>query len=214
MIELVKGKLDGACAYLSGAMEMVSVEKAVAWRQEFIKLLKEANLKIDCIDPTNKPGGSTCGNQEDKNYQIKLQTEGRWVQLKNYVGHYRRLDLRFVDLSDFLVAAIDPSVPQWGTSNEIYEAERQHKPTFFIVEGGLSKLPRWLFDVVDLDDWNRGTRCNVFESVEQVVQELVRYDSGQLHLSDEWVLVRRYIERSRYQINDEPSKSKDSPIGC
>jgi hypothetical protein len=117
--------------------------------------------------------------------------------LKKYVHAYRRFDLRFVDISDFLIAAIDPGIPQWGTSNEVYEAERQHKPIFFIVEGGLSVLPRWLFDLVDLNDEQSGTRCNVFQTVEEVVEELVALDNGDLPMRDKWVLVRKHIERSR-----------------
>lgn len=196
MRDLHKGKLDGACCYLSGPMEFAA-DHGVEWRRKFVRLIKEADLKIDCIDPTNKPGGSFVGNDEDKDYQVRLQREGRWIELQNYVSKYRRADLRFVDLSDFLVAVIDPRVPQWGTSNEVYEAERQHKPTFFIIEGGLEKLPRWLFDVIDLDNFMKGTRCNVFECVEQVVEELKLLDGGQLHMSDEWVLVRKHIEFSR-----------------
>ncbi len=193
----VKGRLEKACCYLSGPMEFVA-DHGVIWRQKFIKLAREASLKIDIIDPTDKPGGEDIKIGENKEFQAQLQREGKWVQLKNYVRKYRRYDLRFVDNSDFLVAVIDPSVPQWGTANEIYFAEAQHKPTFFIIDGGLYNLPRWLFDVVDIDDFHRGTRSNVFETVEQVIDELVMLDSGQLALSDEWVLVRKEIERRRW----------------
>jgi hypothetical protein len=108
-----------------------------------------------------------------------------------------------VDYSDFLVAVIDPRVPQWGTSNEIYEAERQHKPMFFVVDGGLKNLPRWLFDVIDLDGEVKGnmwTVGNVFESIEAVVKRLQLLDQGIMELTDEWVLVRRHIEESRKQL--------------
>jgi nucleoside 2-deoxyribosyltransferase len=191
-----KGKLEGACCYLSGPMEFVA-DHGVEWRRKFIRLSKEAGLKIDYIDPTNKPGGQDVKIGENKEYQATLQREGKWHMLKNYVQSYRRYDLRFVDLSDFLVAVIDPTIPQWGTSNEIYVAETQHKPTFFIIEGGLAKLPRWLFGVVDLDNEILSTRCNVFDSVEAVISELVELDTGSLPMTNEWVLVRKHIERAR-----------------
>lgn len=191
-----KGRLDGACCYLSGPMEFVA-DHGVEWRRKFIRLTREAGLRIDFIDPTDKPGGEDIKIGENKEIQAKLQREGKWIQLRNYVHKYRRFDLRFVDYSDFLVAVIDPRVPQWGTANEIYFAEMEHKPIFFICDGGLYNLPRWLFDVVDLDDYDRGTRCNVFQSVEEVIEQLKELDHGMYHLSDKWVLVRKHIEAAR-----------------
>lgn len=196
----VKGKLDGACCYLSGPMEFVA-DHGVEWRRKFIRLSQEAGLKLDFIDPTNKPGDEECKIGEDKGYQTSLKEGGRWYDLKEYVSGYRRLDLRFVDLSDCIVAVVDPRVPQWGTSNEIYFAEMQHKPTFFICEGGLANLPNWLFAVIDLDDPLEDKRCNVFGSVEEVIEEMLDLDTGIAPMNSEWVLVRKFLERQRVSQN-------------
>ncbi len=205
------GKLDKSVVYLSGAMEFVS-DHGVGWRRKFIQLINENNLKIDCIDPTNKPSGKDLNISEDKEIQVRLQDAGCWQELQEYVDTYRRYDLRFVDISDFIVAVIDPKVPQWGTSNEIYEAERQHKPIFFVIEGGMRKLPRWLFGVIDLPN-NKGLRCNVFETIEDVIHELKGLDSGLIPLNKEWVLVRSAIEDSRvYEQKSQKSKSFFKPI--
>jgi len=190
------GRLDGACGYLSGPMEFVA-DHGVEWRRKFVRLVGEAGLKIDLIDPTNKPGGIDIKIGENKAHQETLQREGRWKELRQYVKSYRRYDLRFVDISDFLVVVVDPRVPQWGTSNEVYVAELQHKPMFFICDGGLHNLPRWLFDVIDLDNPEKGKRCNVFQSVEEVVTELVSLDMGLYPMSNEWVLVRKNLEQQR-----------------
>jgi len=187
------GLLDKAVVYLSGAMEFVA-DHGVEWRRKFIRLIRESGLDIDPIDPTDKPGPDDMRIGENQDYQIKLQKAGKFEELKKYVRKYRHYDLRFVDISDFLVALIDPRVPQWGTSNEIYVAEEQHKPTFLICEGGLHNLPRWLFDVVELN--------HVFENVEGVVEQLVMLDNGELELDEGWILVRKYIEDSRsHRIN-------------
>jgi hypothetical protein len=182
------GKLDKAVAYLSGAMEFVP-DHGVEWRRAFIKSARLAGLKIDFIDPTNKPGGQEMQIGERKDYQVQLQHSGRFQELKDYVHQYRHFDLRFVDLSDLMIVVVDPSIPQWGTANEIYVAEEQHKPTFVICECGLYKLPRWLFDVIDLN--------RVFETSEAVINRLVLLNSGEIELDDEWVLVRKFIEESR-----------------
>jgi hypothetical protein len=182
------GKLDKAVGYLSGAMEFVQ-DNGIIWRREFITSARLAGLKIDFIDPTNKPGGEELHVGEQRDYQIQLQKSGNFEKLKNYVHQYRRIDLRFVDLSDFLISVVDPKIPQWGTSNEIYVAEKQHKPIFVICEGGLYNLPRWLFDVVDLN-------C-VFKTANEVIEKLVLLDSGKIELDNEWVLIRKFIEENR-----------------
>lgn len=192
-----KGKLHNACCYLSGPMEYVA-DHGVIWRRKFIQLTKDANLRIDFIDPTNKPGGKDIKIGENKEFQAALQREGKFKELQDYVDSYRRYDLRFVDLSDFLIAVIDPTIPMWGTSNEIYEAERQHKPIFLIIEGGMYKLPRWLFGVVDVGD-DPLHPCNVFESLEALIERLKALDSDDSPMSNKWVLVRNYIEQHRVE---------------
>lgn len=186
------GKLDLACGYLSGPMEFVA-DHGVVWRRKFIKLAQEADLNLDFIDPTDKPGGKEIHIGENKETQATMQREGRWEELAAYVHAYRRFDLRFVDVSDFLIAVVDPTIPQWGTSNEVYVAEQQHKPMFFICDGGLGKLPRWLFDVIEFDN----NRSNVYTSIEDVVQILSMLDNGELPLNDKWVLIRKNLESRR-----------------
>jgi len=187
------GKLDCALGYLSGAMEYVA-DHGVEWRRKFTRLIYEAGLDIDLIDPTNKPGEDQKIGGEDKGYQAKLKQEKRWKELSKYVGEYRRYDLRYVDYSDFLVVVVDPRVPQWGTSNEVYFGEMQHKPTFFVCDGGLANLPNWLFDLLDFEG---DQPINVFESIEEVIEMLKKLNSGEKELSKEWVLVRRHIEQNR-----------------
>ena len=188
------GKLDGACGYLSGPMDFVK-DHGVKWRREFIRLVDQVGLNIDLIDPTDKPGGENVQIGENKAYQQKLQEMGWFKTLQEYVHHYRRFDLRYVDNSDFLVAVVDSTVPQWGTSNEVYVAETAHHPRFFVCDGGLRNLPRWLFDVID--DIREDNTSNVYQSIEEVVVELVALDNGVKPLSDEWVLIRKDIEERR-----------------
>lgn len=187
------GKLDYALGYLSGPMDYVA-DHGIEWRRRFISLIHDAKLDIDLIDPTNKPGdGMNIG--EDKDFQTNLKNQKKWKELSEYVGEYRRYDLRYVDYSDFLVVVVNPKVPQWGTSNEVYFAEMQHKPIFFICDGGLENLPNWLYDLIDYDENNQP--INVFEKIEDVVDLLIKMDRGEKKLSNQWVLVRKHIENSR-----------------
>lgn len=198
MTENKGGKLDLALCYLSGAMEFAP-DNGVGWRRKFIDMVWDAGLNIDFLDPTNKLEGYKQGLDEDKGYQDRLQSTGEFLKLRDFVASYRRYDLRCVDYCDFIVTVVDPNIHLCGTYDEVFTAERQHRPSFFVCEGGLKRLPRWLFDVVELDDPQKGTRCNVFETLEEVVNELVALDRGELPMSDEWVLLRKYIEKNRIQ---------------
>lgn len=184
-------------------MEMAA-DHGVIWRREFINLVQESGLKIDCIDPTNKPCGLSIG--EDKEYQQQLQKSGKFKQLQDYVHRYRRYDLRFVDYCDFIVVAVTPEIAQWGTANELYFAEMQHKPRFIICKGGLYNLPRWLFDVIKIDD--RNTSPEIFESPADLTKYLTELNSGTIPLDEKWVLIRKNIELSRKNL--ELSQTKPS----
>ena len=190
------GKLDESIMYLSGAMEFAN-DNGVAWRRQFVKKAMDAGLKIYFIDPTNKPGRKH-GNAEDREYQNTLRREGRFQELASYVHKYRRDDLRFCDFLDAAIVVIDPKIPSWGTANEVFVCETEHKPMFVIIEGGLSKLPNWCFDVFDLD--------LVFGSIEEVIEELVKLDRGEKPLDNRWVLIRQHLGELRYWDNPEVAK--------
>jgi nucleoside 2-deoxyribosyltransferase len=181
---VIVGKLEGATIYMSGPMEYAH-DAGVEWRRKFSRLVIESGLKIHLIDPTNKPGEDPQKIAEEKSHQQQLQKDGKFEELRQFVKSYRRKDLRYVDISDAVVAVINPEICQCGTLNEVYVAESQHKPVITICEGGLYKLPRWLFDVLDLE--------LIFESVEEVVEKLVQLDRQKEPLDERWVLVRKYL---------------------
>ncbi len=170
------GMLDHAVCYMSGAIEMAK-DHGVGWRKKIIELSRQAGLKIDYIDPTEKPGEKHLNIGENVNHQARLQQEGKWRELRDYVRNYRRSDLRFVDISDFIIVSIDPTIAQWGTANELYVADSSNSRVV--------ALPLWLFDVVDLDD------LNVYDSLEGIVSTLVDLNEGEEPLSDKWVLAHR-----------------------
>lgn len=195
MINSNKGKLSGALCYLSGPMQYAE-DKGVSWREYLMNNAWASGLDIDFIDPTNKPNQTA---SEDMGIQEELIKQEKYHELAQYVKKYRRYDLRSVDYCDFIVALIDKNIHTCGTYDEIFTAERQHKPSFFICKGGLSQLPRWMFDVIDLDDPAKGKTCNVYEDVSEVIDELIRLNNGEKEMSDEWLLLRKHIEESRIQ---------------
>jgi len=179
-----KGNLHGAMIYLSGPMEFVK-DDGVGWRKKIKGLIEESGLELKIIDPTQKPGESEDTIAENKKYQQMLQDTGRFDELAAFVHDYRRKDLRYVDICDALIAVIDKNTYQCGTLNEVFLAESQHKPILTICVGKEYELPRWLFDVID--------RKLLFETIEEVVEYLVKLNNQETPLDKTWVLVRKHI---------------------
>ncbi len=199
---MTNGLLNGSCCYLSGPMEFVK-DHGVAWRREFITKAINAGLSIEFFDPTNKPGNQYRFG-ESKDYQAQLQREGRWLELQQYVENYRHVDLRLVNISDFLIVLVDPEVHMCGTYDEVFLAKREHKPMFFLCKGGLYTLPRWLFDIITLEqkivDGKETIVSNVYTSLDDIIAELVKLNSGEKPLNRDWVLVRNVVSEITHQV--------------
>jgi nucleoside 2-deoxyribosyltransferase len=60
----------------------------------------------------------------------------------------RNVDLRMVDISDFIIANIDLDVHACGTYEEITTANRQKKPIIVRMKQGKSETPDWLLGML------------------------------------------------------------------
>ena len=176
---------DSLC-YLAGPIEDVE-DNGVEWRKRFIN--KSSSMKIRFIDPCDKP--ANCTQEIDKiggdQRKVDLYRKNRqFKELQKFVKKFRREDLRFVDISDFLVVYIDPDVHMCGSYDELITAERQRKPIFAIVKGGIDRLPTWLFGVFELE--------HVFPTVEDCVNYLYDIHEGIKPMDDRWLLIRKYLD--------------------
>jgi len=70
----------------------------------------------------------------------------------------RSVDLRLVDISDFLIVNIDLNIHPCGTYEEIFWANRQKKPIIIHITQGKNNTPDWLFGTIPhqmiYSDWN------------------------------------------------------------
>jgi hypothetical protein len=180
------GLLKSSRAYLSGAMDYAP-DHGIGWRRKFIELTK--HLEIGIIDPTNKPIPCTSELGPERQTMEILRSQGRWDELRSFVKRFRREDLRFCDIADFLVVGIDPTIHTVGTYDEVFTAERQKKPLLCIIEGGKKRLPYWDFAVFRTNE--------IFESVEECVGYLDGIDNGTIPLDDRWVLIGQYLQGSK-----------------
>jgi len=178
-------RLRGAYCYLSGAIDCAS-DLGVGWREEFIEKAEQAQLGLRVMNPCAKPASCTQEIEDDIRVVEKFRENGDWEEMRQFVKGFRREDLRFTDLADFLVIKVDRETHMCGSYDELFVAERQSKPLFCIVEGGIEKLPTWLFGVFRLE--------NIFSTVDECLNRLIELNSQEEELGKRWVLIRQFLE--------------------
>ena len=138
-------RLKGTRGYLGGAMEFME-DLGIEWRERLIKETKD--FGINWLDPTNKPIDIGIEDIENHEARKKLKAEGRWDEVANSMKIIRCVDLRMVDISDFLIVNIDISIHTTGTYEELNLANRQKKPIILHVKQGKQYCPDWLFATI------------------------------------------------------------------
>jgi nucleoside 2-deoxyribosyltransferase len=115
----------------------------VEWRRDMRYTLEE--LQILWLDPTRKPIQMGLENDESRKYRKATKAQGNYSFVTKEMKPIRCVDLRMVDISDFLIVNLDLDIHACGTYEEIFLANRQKKPVFVHVEQGKNNAPDWLF---------------------------------------------------------------------
>ncbi len=139
----LKGRLNNHRVYLAGPIDHAD-DDGVAWRQKLSPYLKKMGLTI--LDPTDKPV-SQCRYNEvgaEKDHIQKLKKLKRWDELRNLAKEIVLVDLRMVEVSDFMIAYVDKDIHLCGTYDEIFESLRRRKPTLIVHKGGKAEMSMWL----------------------------------------------------------------------
>jgi len=138
------GFLTGTRVYLSGPMDFVASraqEKKAGWRVRVKAFLRSFGAVV--FDPWEKPGvrGFHEYGREDVH---SASAREEWTFAPTSVGARTRariansfwetmhIDLRMVDISDFIIAYCPTNIFSVGTPHEIIEARRQHKPVLVV----------------------------------------------------------------------------------
>lgn len=131
--------------YLCGAMDRVA-DGGVEWR----KYIKSAliDLKILFLDPTNKPIDIGIEDFENREHRHCCKGAGDFDTLGIEMKLVRHVDLRMVDICDFLVVNIDLDVHACGTYEELGWGNRMKKPCLVRVLQGKRHAPDWLFGML------------------------------------------------------------------
>ena len=138
-------RLKNQRVYLAGAMDRVP-DRGVGWRSDITPFLEEMGLRV--FNPLNKP---TEAGKEDENCHLNkklLKSQEKYEELSEIMKSIRSVDLRLVDISDFLVVNLDLATHPSGTYEEIFLANRSKKPIVIRVEQGKIETPDWLFGTI------------------------------------------------------------------
>ena len=138
------GRLSGMRCYLIGAMDRVK-DSGTGWREYITPFLRERSVVV--LNPCDKPISVGHESTEDRKRRHRLKYNRRWAQLQREIRLLRVVDLRLVDMSDFLICNLDTSIHACGTYEELFWANRLKRPILIHCEQGKQGLPDWLFGV-------------------------------------------------------------------
>jgi len=139
-----EGRLSGMRCYLIGAMDRVA-DVGVGWRENISPFLIDRDIVV--LNPCDKPIKIGHEGVEDRKRRRNLKNRHRWADLQKEIRLLRIVDLRMVDMSDFLICNLDTSIHTCGTYEELFWANRLKRPVLIHCEQGKGDVPDWLYGV-------------------------------------------------------------------
>lgn len=148
-------RLSGQRVYLAGAMDRVQ-DRGAGWRDKITPFLEDMGVIV--FNPLKKP--TEIGKENDEVCKLKNEYKSKenYEELSKLMKVIRSVDLRLVDISDFLIVNLDLDIHPCGTYEEIFWANRQKKPILVHMEQGRKNAPDWLFGTIPyqmiFSSWN------------------------------------------------------------
>ena len=141
--------------YLAGAIDRVP-DRGCEWRDYISNKLSDFGIQV--INPLKKPSNLGVEDAETAIIKSQLKANKKYNELAEVMREIRSVDLRMVDISDFLVVNLDLKTHPCGTLEEIFWANRQKKPILIRMEQGKQNAPDWLFGTIPhefiFDTWS------------------------------------------------------------
>jgi uncharacterized membrane protein len=130
-------------------------DAGVGWRKKTREM--NAHRGIVWLDPTRKPIDIGTEDDASRARRRRAKASGKLGVVVAEMKPIRCVDLRMVDVSDFIVVNLDMDIHACGTYEEIFLANRQKKPILIHVEQGRNAVPDWLLATVPaehiFDNW-------------------------------------------------------------
>jgi nucleoside 2-deoxyribosyltransferase len=138
-------RLKNHRVYLAGAMDRVK-DRGATWRDNITPFLE--NMGITVFNPITKPTNIGMEDHDSHVIKTKLKAQARYDELANMMKTIRAVDLRLVDMSDFLIVNLDLDIHPCGTYEELFWANRSKRPILIHVAQGKQQAPDWLFGTI------------------------------------------------------------------
>jgi len=174
---------DSSC-YLAGPIDKAS-DYGKGWRNSITPFLKELGVKI--FNPCDKPSHLLNESAESVQHRNRLKLCGKFDEVSKLVKEIRNIDLRMVDMCDFLIVHLDNNIRTCGTWEELFTANRNKKPILVHIEQGKVNVPDWLLGTIphefifsrwqDLKNYlveaNIGNKIWIIQSIERFIMNNV-----------------------------------------
>jgi nucleoside 2-deoxyribosyltransferase len=138
-------RLHNQRVYLAGAIDRVE-DRGQTWRDNISPFLQ--SLGVTVFNPIIKPTEIGLEDEDTHLVKTKLKSQKRYDELSSMMKVIRSVDLRLVDISDFMIVNLDLDVHPCGTLEEIFWANRQKKPIIIHMVQGKENTPDWLFGTI------------------------------------------------------------------
>ena len=138
-------RLKNQRCYLAGAIDRVD-DRGIGWRENITPLLD--SLGVTVFNPITKPAEIGLEDNDSHKFKSKLKNQKRYDELASFMKTIRSVDLRLVDISDFLIVNLDLDIHPCGTYEEIFWANRQKKPIIIHMVQGKQYCPDRLFGTI------------------------------------------------------------------
>jgi nucleoside 2-deoxyribosyltransferase len=138
-------RLNNQRVYLAGAMDRVS-DRGKGWRDNITPFLE--SLGVVVFNPIKKPIMIGQEDEATHRFKTKLKLAQKYDELSQLMKVIRSVDLRLVDISDFMIVNLDLDIHPCGTYEEIFWANRQRKPIIVHMVQGKQQAPDWLFGTI------------------------------------------------------------------
>jgi hypothetical protein len=181
-VHMSKNYLKNTHVYLVGNMERTA--DAFQWRDNITESLKE--LGVICFDPNKQHFvNQATENLEDRAMLHKKRLEGDYKFVSAFMKGVISRDLRYVDLAEFIVGNIEPTMPTWGTVHEIVIASLQNKPILLHIKDK-TEFPLWLSGLLNMD--------LVFTQWDDLLKYLQGINSGEIYADPKYwkILMEEY----------------------
>jgi len=161
-------RLWGTRCYEIGPIDRAN-DCGAGWRNDLTPFLEK--LGVIVLDPLNKPIDKSFEGIDARNKRNKFIEEEKYDDLSKEIKLLRIIDLRMVDLADFLICYIDVNIHTVGTYEELFWANRSKKPILICVEGGKKNTPHWLFGTIP--------HQHIFNNWEELKKYLIHVDQDE-----------------------------------